>query len=112
MPALQVKDCPQDVYDALRLSAMHENRSISQQALTIIESYLGVRSGNPRRRRREDVTWSARAPHWEPAEKDIDYVEKRKRLFKNMENLPPLPVSNDLPSSAELVRQMRDEEAR
>ena len=37
MPALQVKDCPADVYEKLRKCAEEENRSISQQTLTIIE---------------------------------------------------------------------------
>ena len=112
MPALQVKDCPLDVYEALRMCAMRENRSISQQALTILEGYLGVRSGNPRRRNHQDITWSARAPHDETPGQSMDYIEKRKRLFKEMESLPPIPVSDALPSSAELVRRMRDEEAR
>ena len=43
MPALQVKDCPSDVYERLRACAAEENRSISQQALTIIENYLRMR---------------------------------------------------------------------
>lgn len=111
MPALQVKDCPQDVYDALRMCAMHENRSISQQALTILEGYLGIRSGNPRRRSRQDITWSARAPHWEPAEKDIDYVEKRKRLFEEINSRPPILESETVPGTVELLRQVREEEA-
>ena len=43
MPALQVKDCPTEVYEELRRCASRENRSISQQALTILEDYLGFR---------------------------------------------------------------------
>lgn len=109
MPALQVKDCPQDVYDALRMCAMHENRSISQQALTILEGYLGIRSGNPRRRGSQDITWSARAPHQTPADRHIDYVEKRKRLFEEINSRSPILESETVPSTVELLRQAREE---
>ena len=47
MPALQVKDCPTEVYEELRRCASRENRSISQQALTILEDYLGFRDFVP-----------------------------------------------------------------
>ncbi len=43
MPALQVRDCPQDTYDALKRRAERENRSMSQQALTLIQGGLARR---------------------------------------------------------------------
>lgn len=40
MPSLQIKECPIDVYDALKLCAVREDRSMAQQALHIIREYL------------------------------------------------------------------------
>lgn len=42
MPALQVKECSEDVYERLRACAANENRSIAQQTLTIIQDYLNA----------------------------------------------------------------------
>ena len=44
MPALQVKDFPDDIYEQLRVVAAEENRSISQQTLVIIKEFLWRRN--------------------------------------------------------------------
>jgi plasmid stability protein len=46
MPALQIKDCPQPVYDALKFSAAEDDRSMAQQALHIIKAYLAARDNH------------------------------------------------------------------
>lgn len=43
---------------------------------------------------------------------EIGYVEKRKRIFKELEKLPPIPVSELAPSSDVLLAEIREEEAR
>ncbi len=110
MPALQVKDCPSTVYEQLRTCASEENRSISQQALTIIEDYLNVRKdacGNsasepiPHQRSRYAATYDT-----------TDYTEKRQAAFRCLDALPPLPLSKNAPSAVELLAQIRAEEAR
>lgn len=103
MPALQVKDCPTEVYEELRRCAARENRSISQQALTILEDYLGFRDFAPRDR-------SASSSKRESG--DISYLEKRKRIFERMEERRRIPVSEEAPSSADLLAEIREEEAR
>ena len=45
MPALQIKDCPSDVYESLKDCARRQNRSIAQRALTMLEDYLGHSRG-------------------------------------------------------------------
>lgn len=45
MPALQIKDCPSDVYESLKDCVRRQNRSIAQQALTILKDYLGHSRG-------------------------------------------------------------------
>ncbi|MBQ9003955.1 MAG: hypothetical protein IJ087_19090 [Eggerthellaceae bacterium] len=109
MPPLQVKDFPADVYERLRQCAREENRSISQQTLTIIEDYLDMRDRGvipPR------YKLTGLVPLSEKADLGVDYAEKHRRALGRINELPPLPASADLPSAAEMIRQIRDEEAR
>lgn len=102
MPALQVKDCPAMVYDRLRECAAHENRSISQQALTIIQEYLGLRG-------------SAASPvtSGPPAVSSVEERMARRRMaFQRIEELRPLPITDASPGSAELLDAVRAEDAR
>lgn len=103
MPALQVKDCPTEVYEELRRCAARENRSISQQALTILEDYLGFRDFAQHDR-------SASASKRDDG--NTNYIEKRKRIFERMDRLPAIPVSERAPSSADILAEIREEEAR
>lgn len=103
MPALQVKDCPTEVYEALRRCAARENRSISQQALTIIEDYLGFR---------EPAQHASSVSSLNRDSERISYIEKRKRLFEKMDRRRAIPVSADAPSSADILAEIREEEAR
>lgn len=108
MPPLQVKDFPTDVYERLRQCAREENRSISQQALTIIEDYLSMRdSGAFLPRSNHGLVASSQT-----IREKIDYGEKRRRAIERINSYPPIPITDELPSSAELIRQIRDEEAR
>ena len=122
MPALQVKDCPADVYERLRKCAEEENRSISQQTLTIIEDFLALRE---RKRAAEAAGATASGAYDEPrihvkvrpvygpeADDGIDYADRHRKIFKRIAALPPLPHGDGIPSAAELIRQIRDEEAR
>ena len=107
MPALQVKDCPADVYERLRVCAAEENRSISQQALTIIEDFLEMRSNAPLLASR---SFMPDAGFCEGGE--VDYVSKRRRSFERIGELDPLPVSDKVPRADELLADIRAEEAR
>lgn len=97
MPALQVKECPAAVYEQLRECANRENRSISQQALTILEGYLGFRD--------MDEFSDSGCPRG-------GYLAERERAFESISKLRPLPVTKKLPDSAELLAQVREEDAR
>ena len=107
MPPLQVKDFPADVYERLRQCAREENRSISQQTLTIVEDYLNMRD------RGADLPRSGHAsiPSSYAIKEKIDYGARHQKVIKHIEK-HLLPGTDLLPSSAELVRQIRDEEAR
>ena len=122
MPALQVKDCPADVYEKLRKCAEEENRSISQQTLTIIEDFLALRereraaaatgitaptaNGEPR------IRVKVRPIYGPEANDDIDYAARLREKMERIRALPPIPHIEGMPSAAEMIRQIRDEEAR
>lgn len=105
MPALQVKECPSVVYERLRECAARENRSISQQALTILEGYLGLRGG-------VDGGVAACGVSACRCGAAPSYAAKRQKAFERIAKLRPLPVSKRSPDSAELLRQAREEAGR
>lgn len=96
MPALQVRDFPEDLYEELRACAASEQRSISQQTIVAVRDYLDVRNGRMPSRQRD----SGESP---------SYVQKRERLFDRIHELPPFKVPPDFPEPGELIRQIRDE---
>ena len=141
MPALQVKDCPHDVYEKLRECAAEENRSISQQALTILEDYLAMRealktaqpnafNGNRTIGRlglnpiAESVAVSSASlsdmarlairmeDNVSTRQPANNYVSKREALFRELNELPPIPVTPTAPSAAAILAELRNEEAR
>ena len=116
MPALQVKDCPVEVYERLRECAARENRSISQQTVTILEEYLGMRApsnaaapvaqNKPRRTERPRLLYSS------DERDDFDYVADLRETFELIDELPPIPISERSPRADVILAQIREEEAR
>jgi hypothetical protein len=47
MPHLQVKDCPEDIYKKITSGAKRQNRTISEQAIVILEKGLCQEEINP-----------------------------------------------------------------
>ena len=109
MPPLQVKDFPADVYERLRVCAQEENRSISQQTITIIEDFLDMRDGLK-------TAAQTRSTRMRPSSvrevDDTDYLARRLETFARIDELPPIPVTDRCPSSVEILAQIREEEAR
>jgi plasmid stability protein len=52
MPLLQVRNCPDDIYEKLSLAARRENRTIDQQAIVVLMNGLDQQESNKERRRR------------------------------------------------------------
>lgn len=92
MPTLQVRDLEQDLYDRLCAVAKSEHRSIAQQTVVFIEQGL---DGHMHRK-----------PQWKIDEEER--IAKRRELLKSIAERPPHVVSDDFPSTAELVREDRD----
>lgn len=110
MPLLQVKDCPMYTYDRLRERAALEHRSISQETLYIIESYLDEHE------RHKPASKAAPAPRRFSYARDrhdtTDYAARRRKVFAEIEKLPRIPVTADCPSTADILAEARREDAR
>ena len=52
MPLLQVRNCPEDIYEKISSYAKQQNRTIAQQILVILEKGLGQEQPNMERRRK------------------------------------------------------------
>ena len=107
MPALQVRDLPQSLYDELQQRAMREHRSMAQQTIVALEDHLrgGSRQAVP----------ECLSPEWS----DGDERARRERIERKRELLERIheraASSNRSPGEvadvAQLVRDMRDERA-
>ncbi len=116
MPALQVKDFPADLYDDLRACATDQDRSMSQQTVHILREYLQMYQQASGR-----VGWVVRAAGLDasdgsafPARRTAEderrgRIERRKRIFDEIENRSGSVIPEDFPSPAELVQQTREE---
>lgn len=110
MPALQVRELPEDLYEALRECASNEDRSISQQTIHILRDYLRAyrTSSGP-------VVWTAvpATPQTPQASTRVDEREQRVRkralAFERIDALPSFNVPGGFPEPAELVRSARGE---
>lgn len=116
MPALQVKDCPSDVYERLRACAAEENRSIAQQTVAILRLYLDgygstsfdstpVVSRSVRRYRSAHSIYEGECG-------SENYLAKREEAFRRIEKLHPIPITAERPRADVLLAEIREEEAR
>lgn len=106
MPALQVRDLPQDIYDRLCESARREHRSIAQQTTAILERHFKLLDGG--------AAEPARTPHprgdaFEPPEVIAERIDRKKRIFARLDELGPIVVPDGFPSVVELIQEGRDE---
>lgn len=113
MPALQVRDFPDDLYEQLKAYAASQHRSVAQQTIVAVEQMLEAADAQH--------YWDGRELHrLERRSRYLDYdteeeraarIEKRKKLFaeiaKNKANYP-----DDMPSAVEMVHEGRRERDR
>lgn len=107
MPALQVRDFPQDVYDRLAAQAKIEHRSIAQQTVASVERDLNrAKEGGaeilvmPSRTNKMNVT----------SESVEERIVRRKKLFKDIDrhNIEYPWPDNSTPA-VEMVRMARED---
>lgn len=102
MPALQVRDLPQDLYERLKERAELEHRSLAQETIVAIESYVG---------RSERARCANTAPAFRLVDVEAERqarIARRRRVLEQIASMPPSVVPDDFPSPAELIREDRD----
>lgn len=111
MPALQVRDFPDELYERLKAYAASQHRSVAQQTIVAVEQMLA----HPEASRYWNGERLYRAvrpiPDYDTEEERAARIEKRKKLFaeiaKNKANYP-----DDMPSAVEMVHEGRRERDR
>ena len=58
MPSLQVRDLPEEIYQALKRAAKAEHRSLSQQAIVALAKGLNLGVDHRKRRARMLAKWN------------------------------------------------------
>ena len=127
MPALQVRDFPDDLYAELKSCAAEEDRSISQQTVHILREYLKAHKRLAGRSDwmvvpKTEVQTSVLGGGAHSSPKRESYycdtateaerqarIEKRRKIFEEIEAFQHPEIPDDFPSPAELVRQGREE---
>lgn len=123
MPALQVRDCPEDLYEELKLYALRDDRSLAQQTLHVLKRYVAEQRKAPCAQSDDAASfgvYSGANPQSgagfsvEPQDEIERRQEKRHRIFASFDadsskrpgGVVPLPEGYD--SSADMVRDMRE----
>lgn len=108
MPALQIRDLPDNLYDGLKLRAMRKHRSLAQEATVAIERHLmvieGGYSGQYSGGNRDRSIYSM-----SDDEGREERIAKRKAIFAEIASMPKVEIPEDFPSIVELVHMGRDE---
>ena len=93
MPALQVRDFPEDLYEELRAYAQRQHRSIAQQTIVAVQDYLAEKEkgGGPAK-----------------SSEHIDNRERRRKVIERINSLPPFEVPEGFPTPQEIIRELRD----
>ena len=102
MPALQVRDCPIEIYEALQARAAKEHRSMAQQTIVALEEHLQNPPRQPVRFAENEYAWMDG-----DAEERRARAERKKKVF---ERIDKLNATYDIPkmSSEELVQIRRN----
>ena len=122
MPALQVRDLPQETYERLQRCAEKERRSISQQTAWIIERFLDAYETGERR---PLYLYDAEEERLIPTEKlepstinevlmrlsdlqDELRIARRRQLFKEIEKRGEISPETSSESIVAMIREDRD----
>lgn len=123
MPALQVRDCPEDLYEELKFYALRDDRSLAQQTLHVLKCYVAEQRKAPCVQSGDAVSFggysganpqSSAGFSVKPQDEIERRQEKRHRIFAGFDadsskrpgGVVPLPEGYD--SSADMVRDMRE----
>lgn len=121
MPALQVKEFPDDLYVRLRACAAQEHRSITQQTLSIIQQYVSAKESAAQRVSGSSVASAGAfcADQGESvgtAAQTLSFFSgrearaaRRRAAFERMEKRAPVRMPEEYETVASLVAASREE---
>lgn len=112
MPALQVRDFPDDLYEQLKEYAARQHRSIAQQTIVAVEQMLAT--SNATHYWDGDVLYRVvrSRPDYDTEEERAARIEKRKKLFAEIDAMEwkgPKPTSDEIVA---IVHEGREERTR
>ncbi|MDU6010930.1 MAG: argininosuccinate lyase [Slackia sp.] len=113
MPALQVREFPDDIYEELKAAAAREHRSIAQQTIICVERFLREASARERKIENEGC-WHRVTPHSpyqqdESLQKREARIAKRQEIFRRIDALPKLDLPNGALGPVDIIQGMREE---
>lgn len=110
MPALQVRDFPDDLYEQLKDYAASQHRSVAQQTIVAVEQMLAEA------RTEHDGAASSRGRaciiHFDTEAERQARIAKRKAIFDEIARMPKMDIPDDFPSAVEILHQAREERDR
>lgn len=112
MPALQVRDFPDELYEQLKAYAASQHRSVAQQTIVAVEQMLEAADAQHYGDGRELYRAVRPISDFDTEEERAARIEKRKKLFARIEKLPKFELPEGSPSTAELIRQGHEERDR
>lgn len=110
MPALQVRDFPDDLYQEFAACAKREHRSIAQQTIVAAETYLRLVEGGVDVTPKPPVPVSSKPLYWfdDATEEELQArIAKREAIFARIDARGPVP-GLDAETIVKLVREGRD----
>lgn len=113
MPALQVREFPDDIYEELKAAAAREHRSIAQQTIICVERFLREASARERKIENEGC-WHRVTPHSsyqqdESTREREARITKRRETFRRIDAFPKLDLPNGALGPVDIIRGMREE---
>ncbi len=110
MPALQVRDFPEDLYAKLRNCAAQQDRSISQQTVHILREYLdSYKRYEPEVDNDRSFFSATRQKH--NAMQRQDYAAKRREIFERIDSISKAKIP-DAHEPSKLIRDAREERSK
>ena len=113
MPALQVREFPDDIYEELKAAAAREHRSIAQQTIICVERFLQEASARERKIDNEGcrhrVTPRSSYQQDESTREREARIAKRRETFRRIDALSKLDLPNGALGPVDIIRGMREE---
>ena len=105
MPALQVRDFPEDLYEKLKMLAAREHRSVAQQTIVAVEAMV---SGETKAAESDTCHHQALYLDFDTEAKRAARIKKRQELFESTKVLTKRNPQMQELSADDIVKTIRD----